>query len=142
MRILLPILTAVSALLWVAPASAKDTVECLSKSYKYNECYARSLEKPVLIYQSSNADCIMNRTWGFSPRDNYIWVDKGCSGVFASSGGYHYGESKSMIEARVVTILQGEVTTGLQGIVSTGLLIDTMIKITMLLLKIMMVAMV
>ena len=62
MRILLPILTVVGTLLWTAPAFAKDTVECLSKSYKYNECYAGPLDNPVLIYQSSNADCIMNRT--------------------------------------------------------------------------------
>ncbi len=50
MRILLPILAAVGALLVIAPASAKDTVECSSKNYKYTECYAESLEQPVLIY--------------------------------------------------------------------------------------------
>ncbi len=95
MRILLPILAAVGALLVVAPASAKDTVECISKSYKYVECNSGPLDKPVLIYQSSDADCVMNRTWGFSPRDKYIWVSDGCSGVFADSNGYHHGKADS-----------------------------------------------
>lgn len=98
MRILIPVLAAVGALLWVAPASAKDTVECLSKKYKYNECNSGPLTKPVLILQSSDADCIMNRTWGFSPRDRYIWVSDGCSGVFADSNGYYHGKSDTYDE--------------------------------------------
>ena len=94
MRILFPILTVVGALLWTAPAFAKDTVECLSKSYKYNECNSRSLNKPVLIYQSSDTDCVMNRNWGFSPRDKYIWVSDGCSGVFADSNSSNYSSNQ------------------------------------------------
>lgn len=68
------------------------TVECLSHDYQYNECYA-PLRAPQLVYQSSHSACIVNKTWGFNPMTNRIWVSEGCSGVFADPGGYHHGQS-------------------------------------------------
>lgn len=91
----LPVLTIVASLAWIglpAPAAAETTVECLSHNYQYNECYA-PLEAPQLVYQSSQAACIINRTWGFNPATRRIWVSQGCSGVFADAGGYHHGQA-------------------------------------------------
>lgn len=66
------------------------TVECHSVSYQYSECRA-PLRAPQLIHQISGSSCILNRTWGFNRRTQRIWVDQGCSGVFADVGGYHHG---------------------------------------------------
>lgn len=82
----------VGSLLAVEKAAASDTtVECGSHSYGYNECYA-PLKAPQLIHQSSQSACIVNRTWGFNSKTKRIWVNAGCSGVFADVGGYHHGE--------------------------------------------------
>lgn len=75
-------------------ASAQETVECISHHYEYNECYA-PLDNPQLVYQESHSACIINRTWGFNPKTSRIWVNEGCSGVFADASGYHHGRSKS-----------------------------------------------
>lgn len=74
-----------------APAMAQQTVECRSNNYSYNECYAGELSRPQLIHQISSSACIVNRTWGYNPRSGYVWVNEGCSGVFADVGGYHHG---------------------------------------------------
>lgn len=66
------------------------TVECHSVSYQYSECRA-PLRAPQLIHQISGSSCILNRTWGFNRSTQRIWVDQGCSGVFADVGGYHHG---------------------------------------------------
>ncbi|HLR77448.1 MAG TPA: DUF3011 domain-containing protein [Burkholderiaceae bacterium] len=71
-------------------AWAQATVECVSHNYKYTQCYA-PLEEPQLIYQKSQSACIVNRTWGFNPKKHRIWVNDGCSGVFADPDGYYYG---------------------------------------------------
>ncbi|MBX3693432.1 DUF3011 domain-containing protein [Dokdonella sp.] len=73
------------------PAQAQQTIECRSNNYGYNECYAGDLSSPQLIHQTSSSACIVNRSWGFNPRQGYIWVNEGCSGVFADVGGYHHG---------------------------------------------------
>ncbi|WP_149195399.1 DUF3011 domain-containing protein [Luteimonas suaedae] len=89
------VLVVAATLAWLglpAPAAAETTVECTSHNYQYNECYA-PLGAPQLVYQSSHAACIVNRTWGFNPATNRIWVSDGCSGVFADPGGYHHGQA-------------------------------------------------
>lgn len=76
-------------------ALARDhsvSVECHSVSYEYSECRA-PLQNPQLIHQISGSSCILNRTWGFDRRSQRLWVDQGCSGVFADVGGYHHGRS-------------------------------------------------
>ena len=68
------------------------TVECHSVHYRYSECRA-PLQAPQLVHQISSSACIVNRTWGFDRRNQRLWVDQGCSGVFADVGGYHHGRS-------------------------------------------------
>jgi len=72
-------------------ASAQSTVECRSRNYQYDECFAGPLKQPQLIHQVSSSSCILNRTWGYNPNSGYIWVAQGCAGVFADVGGYHHG---------------------------------------------------
>lgn len=72
-------------------AAAQETVECQSRNYQYDECYAGPLARPQLIHQISTAPCILNRTWGYNPKSKYVWVAQGCAGVFADVRGYHYG---------------------------------------------------
>lgn len=72
--------------------SGTATVECHSVRYEYSECRA-PLRSPQLIHQISGSSCILNRTWGFDRRRQRLWVDQGCSGVFADVGGYHHGSS-------------------------------------------------
>lgn len=70
---------------------AEPTVECQSRHYQYEECWAGGLRSPQLIHQISNSSCIVNRSWGYNRRSGYIWVADGCAGVFADVGGYHHG---------------------------------------------------
>ena len=98
MRTLFPILTAVGGLLLTVTASAVDaefTVDCVSHNYQYNECAAGPLNEPTLIRQTSNASCILNNSWGFNPGKNAIWVNQGCSGIFADNRGYYHGQSNT-----------------------------------------------
>lgn len=76
----------------VLAQSCTVTVECHSVSYQYSECRA-PLRAPQLIHQISSSSCILNRTWGFDRRSQRLWVDQGCSGVFADVGGYHHGRN-------------------------------------------------
>jgi len=82
---------------WVtaSSANAEATVECRSRNYQYDECYAGPLRKPQLIHQTSGSPCILNRTWGYNPKSRYIWVAQGCAGVFADVSGYHHGRGDS-----------------------------------------------
>lgn len=76
---------------FVGDARAQTTVECRSRNYQYDECYAGPLSKPQLIHQISGSPCILNKTWGYNPNSRYVWVAQGCSGVFADVSGYHHG---------------------------------------------------
>lgn len=85
------------ALTCLAPSTASArgstvSVECHSVGYEYSECRA-PLQNPQLIHQISGSSCIVNRSWGFDRRRQRLWVDQGCSGVFADVGGYHHGRS-------------------------------------------------
>lgn len=75
----------------VVEAHAQATIECHSRNYQYDECWAGPLDQPQLIHQISSSSCILNRTWGYNPKSGYIWVAQGCSGVFADVRGYHHG---------------------------------------------------
>lgn len=58
------VLAASLCLMTSTPAYADDTVECQSRHYQYEECWAGPLSAPQLVYQISNSACIVNRTWG------------------------------------------------------------------------------
>jgi hypothetical protein len=81
-----------------AQAQGDTTVQCVSRDYKYEECWASNLAAPQLIHQTSSAACIINRTWGYNPRSGYIWVAEGCAGVFADPSGYHHGRGDTFDE--------------------------------------------
>lgn len=111
-----------------APAEAQSTVECHSRHYQYDECWAGPLRKPQLIHQISSSPCILNRTWGFNPKSKYIWVAQGCSGVFADVGGYHHGRGDSFDEdARMYDHHGHDVGKVVAGVVLEAL-IDGMLK--------------
>ncbi|OJU90830.1 MAG: hypothetical protein BGO13_15455 [Burkholderiales bacterium 66-5] len=90
--------TAVLGLAGSASVLADTTVECRSVDYRYNECSARGMSSPQLIYQISSSSCILNRTWGFNPNRGYLWVAEGCSGRFGESSGYHHGRGDTWDE--------------------------------------------
>lgn len=79
-------------------AAAQSTIECRSRDYRYNECYAGGLSNPQLIHQISSSACIVNRTWGYNRRTGYLWVGDGCAGTFADVGGYHHGRGDTYDE--------------------------------------------
>lgn len=59
-----------------------NTIVCESRDYRQNFCGVHGpIGRARLIEQQSEAACIEGRTWGI--RENGIWVNKGCSGVFA-----------------------------------------------------------
>lgn len=91
LKYLLAAATLLGSSLLITPARADGTVECHSRAYQYDECWAGPLSRPQLIHQISGSPCILNRTWGYNPASKYIWVAEGCSGVFADVGGYHHG---------------------------------------------------
>ncbi len=94
-NILLAAAAAVVVFLTVPAAQAQSTVECHSRHYQYDECWAGPLKQPQLIHQISGSACILNRSWGYNPKSKYIWVAQGCAGVFADVGGYHHGRGDS-----------------------------------------------
>jgi hypothetical protein len=62
--------------------SQADRVRCESRNYERNFCEVRAqISRARLVAQESEAACIEGRTWG--ARGNGIWVNQGCSGVFA-----------------------------------------------------------
>lgn len=97
-RLITTTLLVAASLGTMTEASAQTTVECWSRDYRYNECYAGELSRPQLINQISRSACILNRTWGFNPGTGYIWVGDGCAGTFADVGGYHHGRSDTYDE--------------------------------------------
>ncbi|SMO36728.1 DUF3011 domain-containing protein [Paracoccus laeviglucosivorans] len=90
-RLILAFAMATGGGLIAVPAWAETTIECKSRNYQYDECWAGPVKRPQLIHQISSSSCILNKTWGFNPASNYIWVAQGCEGVFADAGGYHHG---------------------------------------------------
>lgn len=102
-------------------AKAQSTVECQSRNYQYDECWAGPLAKPQLIHQVSGAPCILNRTWGYNPKSKYIWVAQGCQGVFADVSGYHHGRGTPSIKMRACMI--SEDTTRVPWLVALSLVL-------------------
>ena len=62
------------------PASAKRLV-CESVNGNRRECTVEGLRGAGLVQQTSEAACILNRTWGYGSEG--IWVDRGCRAEFA-----------------------------------------------------------
>lgn len=57
-------------------------IACSSQNFQHRFCRSdRRVVRARLIEQRSRAACVQGRTWGF--QDDGIWVDKGCSGLFA-----------------------------------------------------------
>jgi len=84
--------------LLIGNSYAQATVECHSRNYEYDECYGGVLKQPQLIHQISSSACILNRTWGYNGQSKYIWVSRGCAGVFADVAGYHHGRGDGFDE--------------------------------------------
>jgi len=59
-----------------------NRVRCESRNYERSFCEVRAqISRAWLVEQESEAACIQGRTWG--SRGNGIWVNEGCTGVFA-----------------------------------------------------------
>lgn len=59
-------------------------IECRSERHRYNECRT-NWRGARLIQQTSNATCTEGESWGF--RNGVLWVDRGCTGIFAERRG-------------------------------------------------------
>ncbi|MBI3535864.1 MAG: DUF3011 domain-containing protein [Deltaproteobacteria bacterium] len=61
-------------------------INCASVDFNYAVCDTglRWIVDSYLISQQSKKPCIQNSTWG--TRDNSIWVNNGCRGVFHVTG--------------------------------------------------------
>ncbi|NCT67499.1 MAG: DUF3011 domain-containing protein [Rhodanobacteraceae bacterium] len=57
-------------------------LRCESRGHAYAQCQVDTGQggRVVLLRQTSNAQCIEGRTWGWNRAG--VWVDRGCSGVF------------------------------------------------------------
>ena len=63
-------------------ASTGTRVACESRAFQQNFCPVRPLiARAWLDQQRSQSPCIQGDTWGF--QRNGIWVNRGCSGLFA-----------------------------------------------------------
>lgn len=60
--------------------NAAALVYCPSDYMQRNFCRVNTLDGVFIVRQRSEADCVFNRTWGYS-RDG-IWVDRGCRADF------------------------------------------------------------
>jgi len=57
-------------------------IACSSQNYQHRFCPTeRRIVRARLIEQRSRAACVQGRSWGF--QEDGIWVDDGCSGLFA-----------------------------------------------------------
>ncbi|WP_413582285.1 DUF3011 domain-containing protein [Bdellovibrio sp. HCB288] len=68
------------------PPPHRPTIEyvtCESHGNRYNTCYINpyGIRNFYLARQRSDSACIAGRSFGFAR--NYVWVDRGCRGVFA-----------------------------------------------------------
>lgn len=59
-------------------------LECRSERFGYRECPV-DWRDAQLIRQTSQTECVEGRTWGY--RRGLIWVDKGCTAIFAEGRG-------------------------------------------------------
>jgi hypothetical protein len=67
------------------PQPAYQDVGCGSHNYQYKACdVGFDIEHVDLLQQTSNAGCEEGRSWGYGQR--YVWVDRGCGGVFRVYG--------------------------------------------------------
>ena len=61
---------------------AGNTIVCESRNYERSFCEVQAqISRAWLLEQESEAACVEGQTWG--ARGNGIWVNQGCSGVFA-----------------------------------------------------------
>ena len=64
------------------PPPGSNQIACESRDYQYNFCGVGSrVGRAWIVRQQSESACIEGQTWG--RRDNGIWVNQGCSAVFA-----------------------------------------------------------
>ncbi|WP_413584990.1 DUF3011 domain-containing protein [Bdellovibrio sp. HCB274] len=65
------------------PQPRIEYVTCESQGNRYNTCYINpyGIRNFYLARQRSDSACIPGRSYGFA--QNYVWVDRGCRGVFA-----------------------------------------------------------
>ena len=62
--------------------SQANRVRCESRNYERNFCEVQAqISRAWLLEHESEAACIEGQTWG--ARGNGIWVNQGCTGVFA-----------------------------------------------------------
>lgn len=60
----------------------RNRVTCESRGFQYAFCSVAPVIRRAWVHeQRSQTRCVEGRTWGFQP--NGVWVDQGCSGVFA-----------------------------------------------------------
>jgi hypothetical protein len=60
-------------------------LKCESRKDRYQSCeWQRSWGRPELSRQLSQTRCVEGQNWGYSRRDNEIWVDQGCRAEFRS----------------------------------------------------------
>ena len=65
-----------------APPPMNNSVACESRNYQQNWCSTgRRIGRVWVAEQRSQSPCIQGQTWGW--RDNSVWVNGGCSAVFA-----------------------------------------------------------
>ena len=65
-------------------SSASSVVVCESNDGKRRHCPADTSMGVRLIQQMSDADCLLNNTWGVDPKG--VWVNGGCRAQFALGG--------------------------------------------------------
>jgi hypothetical protein len=65
------------------PGGPGRTMSCNSRDNRRQECRAIGWNGARLVRQTSRAQCIENRTWGF--RRDMIWVDQGCAADFVET---------------------------------------------------------
>jgi Protein of unknown function (DUF3011) len=63
-----------------------NTIACESRDYRQNYCGAGGrVSRAWIVEQRSQSPCIEGRTWGYD--GGGVWVNNGCSAVFAYQGG-------------------------------------------------------
>jgi hypothetical protein len=70
---------------WGGQGGQGELVRCESDNGRYRECRVPGRAQIQLVRQLSDSACVEGRSWGL--RGDRVWVNYGCRGEFAASGG-------------------------------------------------------
>jgi predicted porin len=94
--------------------SVSSVVTCTSTGSQRQYCQADTSAGIVMLHQSSDANCLLGRNWGYDSQG--VWVSEGCGGEFATGSTLRAaagtGGANALVESEDQKAEMETVTTG------------------------------